>query len=102
MNRSFFMKNQKSLMETLLREDRERDRIEVDAFIRLADIESKSDKDFDGSLIKVIMESSRREIEGARLNIQNQTQDLQMKLQALQQQQQAAKQPPTPGPGTPQ
>ena len=96
------MKNQTSLMETLLREDRERDRIEVDAFIRLADIESKSDKDFDGSLIKVIMESSRREIEGARLNIQNQTQDLQMKLQALQQQQQAAKQPPTPGPGTPQ
>lgn len=91
------MKNQTSLTETLLREDRERDRIEVDAFIRLADISSKSEKDFDGSMIKVIMESSRREIEGARLNLQSQTQDLQQKLQALQQQQ-AANQPPTPGP----
>ena len=91
------MKNQTSLTETLLREDRERDRIEVDAFIRLADINSKSDKDFDGSMIKVIMESSRREIEGARLVQQDQTQDLQAKLQALQQQQ-AANQPPAPGP----
>ena len=91
------MKSQTSLMETLLREDRERDRIEVDAFIRLADINSKSDKDFDGSMIKVIMESSRREIEGARLNLQSQTQDLQQKIQTLQQQAAAAK-PPAPGP----
>jgi len=92
------MKNKTSLMETLLREDRERDRIEVDAFIRLADIESKSDKSFDQNLIKVIMDSSRGEIEGARLGLQNQTQELQQRLAALQAPPPAPPEPPAPGP----
>ena len=61
------MKNTTSMMETLLREDRERDRIEVDAHLRILDIEAKTGKELDNAAIKFIMESSRRDIENARI-----------------------------------
>lgn len=85
------MKNQTAMMETLLREDRERDRIEVDAMVRLADIQAKSGIAQDASLIKMIMEGSRQEIEGARTRASAAQEEFTQQLVA-------ATQPPAPQP----
>lgn len=88
------MKNQTAMVETLLREDRERDRIEVDAMVRLADIQAKSGLAMDTSLIKLIMEGSRQEIEGVRSQAAEQQEMFKQQLFA-------ATQPPPPQPPQP-
>ena len=92
------MKNQTSLLETLLREDRERDRIEVDAHIRMMEIEAKHDKDLDEGMIKLIMDRGRRDIEVAKVQSQVEMESARQDLARISAEQQPQSQPqPQPG-----